>query len=107
MVAMTKKTHRSPSQQYKTAPPGNLTREHRTGPHSSHPAWFTTHDSLSRIGSASLPLQPGLRCKRRSQLPKDRTPVHPYVLHSLPCRYGEGDMDAIANGCNPEAPDAL
>ena len=29
-----------PSQQFKTAPPGNLTREHRTGPRSSHPCGF-------------------------------------------------------------------
>ena len=63
-----------PSQQYKTAPPGNLTREHRSGPRSSHPARISTHDSLNRIGSASLLPQPMMRCKRRSQLSRDQRP---------------------------------
>ena len=66
-----------PPQQYKTAPPGNLTREYRSGPRSSHPAGFHPHDSPNRIGSASLLPQPVLRCKRRSQLPRDRTPERP------------------------------
>ena len=75
-----------PSQQFKTAPPVDLTREHRTGPRSSHPASFHPHDSPSRIGSASPLSQPMLRCKRRSQLPRNSTPVRPHVLHPLPCR---------------------
>ena len=37
-----------PPQQFRTAPPGNLTREHRTGPRSSHPAGFHPHDSPNR-----------------------------------------------------------
>ena len=96
-----------PPQQCKAAPPGDLTREHRSGPRSSHPAGLCPHDSLNRIGSASPLPQPVLRCKRRSQLPRDRTPVRPHVLHSFPCRYGEGDVDAIADGTNPAAGDAL
>ena len=63
----------------------------------------------------SPPGQPGsdgdhpavLRCKRRSQLPQDRAPVRPYVLHALPRGYAEGDLDAVANGTNPPAGDAL
>ena len=96
-----------PPQQFKAAPTGNLTRKHRTGPHSSHSAGLNLRTSLSRIGQARTPPQPGLRCKRRSQLPEDRTPVRPHVLHSLPCRYAEGDMDAVTNGCNPKAWNAL
>ena len=92
-----------PSQQYKTAPPGVLTREHRSGPRSSHPASLSPHDSLNRIGSASPLSQPVLRCKRRSQLPRDRTPVRPHVLHALPCRYGEGDVNAVADGTDAPA----
>ena len=83
-----------PSQLFKTTPPRTLTREHRMDPRSSHRACLTTHDSPNRIGSP----QPVLRCKRRSQLSRDRTPVRPCVLHSCPCRYGEGDMHAIAEG---------
>ena len=40
-----------PPQQFKAAPPGNLTREHRTGPYPSLPAGFRPHGSLNRIGS--------------------------------------------------------
>ena len=40
-----------PPQQFKTAPPGNLTREHRTGPCSSLPTGLRPQDSLNRIGS--------------------------------------------------------
>ena len=96
-----------PPQQCKAAPPGNLTREHRTGPRSSHPAGFHPPNSLNRIGSAFPLPQPVLRCKRRSQLSQYPTPVRPHVLHPLPCRYGEGDMYAIAGGTDPPAGDAL
>ena len=96
-----------PPQQFKAAPPGDLTREHRAGPLSSHPAGLRPRGSLNRIGAASRSPQPVLRCKRRSQLSRDRTPVRPYVLHSRPCRYGEGDMHAIAEGCYPPAGNAL
>ena len=88
-------------------PTGNRARTYRTGPHSSHSAGLNPRISLSRIGSASPPIQPVLRCKRRFQLPRDRTPVRPYVPHTFPCRYAEGDMDAVANGCNPKARNAL
>ena len=64
-------------------------------------------DSLNRIGFAPPLPQPVLRCKRRSQLPRDRTPVRPHVLHALPHGYGEGDLYAIADGTNPPAGDAL
>ena len=57
-----------PSQQFKTAPPGTLTREHRTDPRSSHPGGLSPHESSNRIGLASPLPQPMLRCKRRSQL---------------------------------------
>ena len=96
-----------PLQQCKAAPPGTLTREHQTDPRSSHPASLSPHDSPNRIGSASPPPQPVLRCKRRSQLSRDHAPVRPHVLHSLPHGYGEGDVDAIADGCHPPAGDAL
>ena len=96
-----------PSQQCKTAPPGTLTREHRADPRSSHPTGHGPQGSLNWIGSSSPLPQPVLRCKRRSQLPRDRAPVRPHVLHSLPCRYGEGDLNAIADGSNPPARDAL
>ena len=39
-----------------------------------------------------------LRGKRRSQLSRNRAPVRPYVLHTLPHGYGEGDLNAIADG---------
>ena len=96
-----------PSQQFKTTPPGTLTQEHRTDPRSSHRACLTTRDRLNRIGSASPLPQPVLRCKRRSQLPRYRSPVRPHVLHSLPHGYGEGDMYAIADGTYPSTWDAL
>ena len=96
-----------PSQQFKTAPPGTLTQEHRTDPRSSHRACLTTRDSLNRIGSASPLPQPVLRCKRRSQLSRYRSPVRPHVLHSLPHGYGEGDIYAIADGTYPSTWDAL
>ena len=83
--------------------PGNLTREHRSDPRSRHPAGFHPPNSPNRIGSP----QPVLRCKRRSQLPRNRTPVRPHVLHTLPYGYGEGDLNAIADGTNPSAWDAL
>ena len=92
-----------PPQQFKAAPPGIRTREHRIGPRSSHPAGFHPPNSPSRIGSP----QPVLRCKRRSQLPRYRAPVRPHVLHSLPHGYGEGDLNAIADRTNPPAGDAL
>ena len=82
--------------------PGISPSEHRSGPCSSHRA-----GSPNRIGSASPPPQPVLRCKRRSQLSQDRAPVRPHVLHSLPCRYGEGDMHVIAGRTHPSAGDAL
>ena len=88
-----------PPQQCKAAPPGILTREHRSDPSSGR--------SPNRIGSAYTPPQPVLRCKRRSQLPRNCTPVRPHVLHTLPCRYGEGDLDAIADGTHPSAGDTL
>ena len=91
-----------PPQQFKAAPPGTLTREHRTGPRSSR-----HRGSLNRIGSASPLPRPVLRCKRRSQLSQNRTPLRPHVLHPLPCRYGEGDLDAVADGTSPPARDAL
>ena len=74
-----------PPQQFKAAPPGTLTREHRAGPRSSHPAGLRPRGSLNRIGSAFPLPQPVLRCKRQSQLSRYRTPVRPHVLHSLPC----------------------
>ena len=40
-----------PPQQFKAAPPGNLTREHRTGPCSTLPASLHPQESLNRIGS--------------------------------------------------------
>ena len=92
-----------PSQLFKTTPPGTLTREHRADPRSSYRVCLTTHDSPNRIGSP----QPMLRCKRRSQLPQNSTPVRPHMLHSLPHGYGEGDLNAIADGTNPPARDAL
>ena len=90
-----------PPQQFKTAPPRTLTQEHRTGPRSSHRACLTTRHCLNRIGSASPLPQPVLRCKRRSQLPRYRSPVRPHVLHSLPHGYGEGDLYAIADRDKP------
>ena len=45
-----------------------------------------------------------LRCKRRSQLSRNRTPVRPHVLQSLPRGYVEGDLDAIADGTDPPVP---
>ena len=45
--------------------------------------------------SATSPVQ---LCKSASQLPRDRTPVRPHVLHMLPFRYMEGDTDPVANG---------
>ena len=87
-------------QQCQAAPPGTLTREHRTGPRSGH-----RRDSPSRIGSASPPPQPVLHCKRRSQLSQNRTPVGPHVLHSFPCRYGEGDLNAVADRADLPAGD--
>ena len=96
-----------PPQQFKTAPPRTLTQEHRTGPRSSHRACLTTRHCQNRIGSASPLPQPVLRCKRRSQLPRYRSPVRPHVLHSLPHGYGEGDMHAIADGTYPSTRDAL
>ena len=71
------------------------------------PAQATPRDSLNRIGSASPLPQPVLRCKRRSQLCRDRTPKRPHMLHSLPCRYEEGDVDTVADGTSPPARDAL
>ena len=41
-----------PPQLHKAAPPGTRTREHRSGPRSSHPTGLSPHDSLNRIGSA-------------------------------------------------------
>ena len=82
-----------PPQQCKAAPPGNPTREHRSGPRSGR--------SPNRIGTAHTLPQPVLRCKRRSQLSRDHPPQRPHVLHTLPCRYGEGDLNAIAHGSNP------
>ena len=70
-------------QLFKAAPLGNLTQEHRSDPHSSRPTSLCPHGSLNRIGSASPPPQPMLRCKRRSQLTRHRAPVRPHVLHSL------------------------
>ena len=48
-----------------------------------------------------------LRCKRRSPLPRNRTPVRPHVLHPLPRGYAEGDLDAMTDGSHPSAWDAL
>ena len=92
-----------PPQQFKAAPPGSLTREHRADPRSNHPAGLRPRGSLNRIRAASRSPQPVLRCKRRSQLSRYRAPVRPHVLHSRPCRYGEGDMHAPAEGCHPPA----
>ncbi len=97
----------APSQLFKTTPPGTLTQEHRTGPRPSLRACLTTHVRLNRIGSASPLPQPVLRCQRRSQLPRYRTPVRSHVLHSLPHGYGEGDIHAIADGTYPSTRDAL
>ena len=65
---------------------------------SSHHPGRSPVDSLNRIGVASRPPQPVLRCKRQSQLTRYCSPVRPHVLHSLPHGYGEGDMYAIAGG---------
>ena len=86
---------------------GRLRPEISSGNTERVQCWAASGDSPSRIGPASLPIQPVLRCKRRSQLPRDRTPIRPHVLHMLPCRYEEGDMDAVTNGCNPLARNAL
>ena len=82
---------------------GGSAREHRTGPRSSRPGGTAIRDSPDRMGATP----PVPRCKRRSQLPQDRAPVRPYVLHPLPCRYGEGDLDAVANWADPPAWNAL
>ena len=79
-----------PPQQFKTAPPGHRTREHRTGPHSSHHPGQNPVDSLNRIGSAARPPQPVLLCKRRSQLPQDR----PQYLHTCFTRFLTGTAKA-------------
>ena len=92
-----------PPQLFKTTPPGNPTREHRTDPRSSHRACLTTHDRPNRMGA----LPPMLRCKRQSQLPRYRSPVRPHVLHTFPHGYGEGDLDTIADRTNPSTRDAL
>ena len=42
---------------FKTTPPGNPTREHRTDPRSSHRACLTTHDRPNRISPADAALQ--------------------------------------------------
>ena len=94
----------TPPQRFKAAPPGDVPREHRAGPRSGHPAGLRPRGGLNRIGSAFPLPQPVLRCKRRSQLSRDRTPVRPYVLHSRPCRYGEGDIYAIAEGLSYSSP---
>ena len=96
-----------PSQQLRTAPPGNLAQEHRTGPRSGHSQDSRLRNSLSRIGAAYPLPQPVLRCKRRSQLPQNRTPVRPHVLHTLPYRYAEGDTNAIVGGTSPPTGDTL
>ena len=36
--------------------------------------------------------------RNRSALSRERSPVLPHVLHSLPCRYREGDRASIAAG---------
>ena len=87
--------------------PRNLTREHRAGPRSSHHKSIAPHGSLNRIEAAYPLPQPALRCDRRSQLSRNRTPVRTHVLHSLPHGYGECDLGAIADGANPPAWDAL
>ena len=71
-------------------------------PPRSKPGW-----QPEPAGEAARPPQPVLRCKRRSQLPRNSTPVRPHVLHPLPCRYGEGDVNAVADGTDPPAGDAV
>ena len=83
--------------------PGNTERV----PAQASPQASTRKKARTGLGLASPLPQPVLRCKRRSQLPQNRTPVRPHVLHSLPRGYGEGDLNAIANGGNPSAGDAL
>ena len=85
----------------------NLTREHRTGPHSSRTAGFHPPNNLNRVGSASPLSQPVLRCKRRSQLSQYPTPVSPYVLTRFLAGTVEGDMYAIADKGHPSARDSL
>ena len=67
-ILKTRSLPRRRPKMWKAAPPGTLTREHRTGPRSSHPAGLSPHESSNRIGLASPLPQPMLRCKRRSQL---------------------------------------
>ena len=97
-----------PSQQFKTAPPGTLTQEHRSDPRSSHPAslsharqpepdWVCV--SASPAGTA---LQAPVSTAPLS-LPSTSTRASLASLHG----YGEGDLNAIADGTNPPAGDAL
>ena len=51
--------------------------------------------------------EPMLRCKRRSQLPRYRSPVRPHVLHPLPLGEREGDLNAIADRTYPSTRDVL
>ena len=70
-----------PPQQYKAAPPGTLSQEHRADPRSSHSTGLRPYNSLNRIGSASGLPRPVLRGKRRCQLAQNTPPQGPYVLH--------------------------
>ena len=111
-----------PPQQFKAAPPGPVShpgtpsgsplkppRERPPAPRAELPP-----EPDSRVTPVGLSISPAgaVRCKRRSQLSRDRTPVRSFrpcraaptvLLHSRPCRYGEGDMHAIAEGCYPPA----
>ena len=86
---------------------GRLRPEISSGNTERVQCWAASGDSPSRIGPASLPCQPVLRCKRRSQLLRDSVPQRPYVLHTFPYRYGEGEVGAVANGVCPLARNAL
>ena len=91
---------------------GGSARESRPGtpngsafkpPRRNSPSGAALRDSPDRMGTTP----PVLRCKRRSQLPQDRAPVRPYVLHALPSGYAEGDMSAPAVRTLPAARNAL
>ena len=94
-----------PPQLCKTAPSGSRTRKHRTDPVQAVRA--SPNERLGGIGALSRLPQPVMRCKRRSQLSRDRIPVRPHVLRALPRGYAEGDVGAIAAGGYPAARNAL
>ena len=56
----------------------------------------------------AIPLtSPVQLCKSAFQLTRYGTPQRPYVLHTFPCRYAEGNMSAETVGTYPPVRNAL